>query len=87
MTNYYLLKTQITPESISYLHIDISTAQGYISTLEFFYPRLLSGGTIVFDDYGGKNYSESKNLIDDFLRDKPDVLQKLPTRQAIYYKK
>jgi len=75
------------PEFISYLHIDVSTAQAYISTLEFFYPRLLSGGVIIFDDYGSKSHREAKNMIDDFLHDKPGVLQKLPTRQAIYYKK
>ena len=76
-----------SPKLISYLHIDVSTAYDYISTLEFFYPRLLSGGVIIFDDYGSKSHREAKNMIDDFLHDKLGVLQKLPTRQAIYYKK
>jgi len=74
------------PNSISYLHIDLSTADAYLFTLEFFYPKLGTGGIIIFDDYGGKSHHKTKDLIDNFLHGKPGVLQKLPTRQAIFYK-
>ncbi len=74
------------PESISYLHIDLSSAESYLATLEFFYPRLVSGGAIIFDDYGSIKHYETKQQIDDFLQDKEGIFQKLPTRQAIFYR-
>lgn len=74
------------PKSISFIHIDLSTSETYLATLEFFYPRLVPGGTIIFDDYGSIKHYETKLRIDDFLHDKEGIFQKLPTRQAIFYR-
>ena len=76
-----------SPDSIVYLHIDLNSAKATLETLHFFYPILISGGIILFDDYGWMEYGETKKIIDEFLQDKPGLLQKLPTGQAIFYKK
>ena len=55
------------------------------SALDFFYPRLVPGGVILFDDYGWDAYEDTKNAIENFFTNKPGILMKLPTGQAIYF--
>ncbi len=73
------------PEKIVYLHIDLNSSKPTLDALEFFLPRLVNNGIILLDDYGFFDYAETKKLVDQFFVDKPGVLQKLPTGQAIYY--
>ncbi|MEX0861728.1 class I SAM-dependent methyltransferase [Nitrosopumilus sp.] len=76
-----------SPESIFYLHIDLNSSKPTLATLEFFYPRLVSGGVIIFDDYGWDQYEDTKNIIELFFEKKSGILMKLPTGQAIYFHK
>ncbi len=76
-----------SPNSIIYLHIDLNSKKATFDTLHFFYGNIVSGGVILFDDYGWMEYGETKKIIDEFLKDKDGILQKLPTGQAIFYKK
>ncbi len=78
--------TTLTPQKISYLHIDLNSARPTRFALEFFFPRLLKRGIIVFDDYGSKNYKDTKIVVNKFFKDKPGILMPLPTGQAIYYR-
>lgn len=72
---------QTAPEKISYLHIDLNSSKATKQALEFFLPRLVRGGVIIFDEYGYPGYEETKQVIDDIL---PDLL-KLPTGQAMHF--
>ena len=74
------------PNSIVYLSIDLNSAQPTLDTLHFFFPRLARGGIILFDDYGQVGYVDTRKTIDKFFSDKPGILLKLPTSQAIYYR-
>ena len=74
------------PRSVQFMHIDINSALPTKSLLEFFWPRLVSGGVILFDDYGWAPYKDTKNVIDAFFADKHGILMKIPTGQAIYYR-
>lgn len=74
------------PEKISYLHIDLNSATPTIAALEFFFPRLMRGGVVLFDDYGWNNHRPTKKSVDQFFADKPGILMPLPTGQAIYYR-
>ena len=74
-----------SPESIAYLHIDINSAKPTLDVLNFFFPKLVSGGIIIFDDYGWKPYHGTKNVVDEFFSNKNGIIQKLPTGQAIYF--
>jgi len=80
------LVTEDSPKSIVYLHIDLNSAKPTLATLEFFFPRLAKGGVILFDDYGQEEYKETKIVIDKFFSNKPGLLMKLPTSQAIYFR-
>jgi hypothetical protein len=81
-----LTMTPPPPNSIAYLHIDLNSAKPTLGVLEFYFPRLLKGGVILFDDYGWKGYEESKEKIKEFFEDKPGILLLMPTGQAIYYR-
>ena len=74
-----------SPDSIFYLHIDLNSATPTLATLEFFYPKLVSGGVILFDDYGWDAYKDTKDAIESFFKNKPGIVMKLPTGQAIYF--
>ena len=80
-----LMKKPDPPDTIFYLHIDLNSAKPTESALEFFYPRLVAGGVILFDDYGWDAYEDTKNTIENFFEDKPGLLMKIPTGQAIYF--
>lgn len=73
------------PDSIVYLHIDLNSAKPTLDTLEFFLPKLVRGGVILFDDYGWTGYEDTKHVADAYFKNKPGILMKLPTGQAIYY--
>lgn len=73
------------PASISFLHIDLNSSRATLAALEFFLPRLVHNGVILLDDYGFFNFNETKQLVDKFFSNKPGVLEKLATGQAIYH--
>jgi hypothetical protein len=74
------------PDSIVYLSIDLNSSQSTIDTLEFFFPLLIRGGIILFDDYGQIGYVDTRKAIDRFFSNKPGILFEIPTSQAIYYR-
>ena len=75
-----------SPSTIVYLHIDLNSTLPTIDTLEHFFPKLISGGVILFDDYGWKNHKDTKDAVDRFFKNKPGILLHLPTAQAIFFK-
>ena len=81
-----LNKEPISPSSIVYLHIDLNSTLPTIDTLDFFFTKLISGGVILFDDYGWSNHKDTKHEVDKFFKGKPGILMHLPTAQAIYFR-
>jgi len=74
-----------SPQEIIYLHIDLNATKPTIGALDFFYPKIVKGGIILFDDYGNTGYPDTKIQVDKFFQDKSGILMKSPTGQAIYY--
>lgn len=68
-----------------YLHIDLNSAKPTYDALQFFYPKLVSGSVILFDDYGWEGFEDTKEIVDDYFANKQGILMKLPTGQAIYF--
>ena len=81
-----LVSPPAPPENLRYLHIDLNAALPTQAALEFFWPRLKPGGVILFDDYGWKDYQETREMIDGFFAGRDGILMKLPTGQAIYFR-
>lgn len=74
------------PESIVWMHIDLNSATPTIAALDYFWPRMASGGVILFDDYAWPGYEDTRNLILAWLKDKDGTLLPLPTGQALIFK-
>jgi O-methyltransferase len=71
---------------IAFAHIDLDIYQSILDSCHFIYPRLSSGGVIVFDDYGSMSCPGAREAVDRFFADKPEVPLVLPTGQAIVFK-
>lgn len=63
-------------EAISFLHLDVDLYESYKDCLEFFYPKVLKGGIVTFDEYTldntlkekkGWDFRGAKIAIDEFL--------------------
>ncbi len=59
-------------EKFSFVHLDCDLASSYQTCLEFFYPRMNSGGYILFDEYLDPVYTSATETIDNFFADKPE---------------
>ena len=55
-------------------HIDLDLYQPTVDSLEFFYPRMETGGVFVFDDYGHLTCPGVRQAVDEFFRDKPETV-------------
>ena len=71
----------------AFVHIDVDLYQTTKDCLEFFYQRMVSGGVMIFDDYGWAIFRDSeKRAADEFFRDKEETLTSLRTGQCIVIK-
>jgi O-methyltransferase len=69
--------------SIAFAHVDVDLERSVLDSTEFIYPRLRSGGVIVFDDYGLPCCPGARAAVDEFFRDLPETPLVLPTGQAV----
>ncbi|MFV3382742.1 TylF/MycF/NovP-related O-methyltransferase [Pseudomonas sp. NY15354] len=60
-----------------YVNIDCDLFEPHIECLEYFYPRMVRGGVIFFDDYNSVNYPMAGKAIDQFFLDKREKLAQL----------
>jgi O-methyltransferase len=76
----------IQEQAFAFVHVD---ADLYLSTkecLEFFYPRILPGGIMLFDDYLIPDTPGVKQAVDEFFTSKKEHPIVLPTFQAMVFK-
>ena len=53
---------------IALLHLDVDIYSSYKETLEFFYPKMVTGGIIAFDEYQSiEKYPGARKAIDEFF--------------------
>jgi hypothetical protein len=74
--------SEVADRYFCFLHIDVDLYEPTRQTLEFFYPRMSSGGVILCDDYGFAICPGARKAIDDFFADKPECVIELPTGQG-----
>jgi O-methyltransferase len=66
---------QCADQRFSFVHLDIGIYDAYRECLEFFYPRLSSGGIILLNDYGKARWPGCTKAVDEFLSSKSEKLQ------------
>jgi O-methyltransferase len=73
----------VAQRTFAMVHVDVDIYQSVVDCCEFFYPRMPSGGIMMFDDYGFVSCPGVKPAVDSFLADKPEVPIYLPTGQCM----
>ncbi|MBF0145342.1 MAG: class I SAM-dependent methyltransferase [Magnetococcales bacterium] len=65
------------------VHVDVDIHQSVLECCRFFYPRLVPGGILVFDDYGFPKCPGAKKAVDEFFLDLPETPLYTASGQAI----
>jgi len=77
--------SQITSEHIAFLSLDMNTGRPEVQTLEYLWPKIVSGGIIYLDDYGW-DYPELRREISNWSSLNGISLLVLPTGNALIVK-
>jgi hypothetical protein len=67
-------------------HIDVDLYQSTLDCCEYFYPRLVPGGILLFDEYGFAAARGEKDAVDQFFADKRESPIVLLSGQAVVVK-
>lgn len=78
---------EIEDRKFCFVHIDVDLAQPTVDSLSFFYPRMTTGGLILFDDYGFVTCPGVTSVVDEFMKNKLEPIIKLPCGGAFIIKK
>ena len=73
-------------EHYAFAHLDVDLYQSALDCCSYFYPRLVPGGVLLFDEYGFAGARGEKDAVDEFFADKREPVVTLPTGQAIVLK-
>ena len=71
---------------VCYLCIDMNIAAPERAAMEHFWPRLVTGAPVIFDDYGWTPYRAQKDSLDAFARSHGVEIATLPTGQGLLIK-
>jgi hypothetical protein len=63
---------QFKSRRMSFVSLDCDLYQSYKECLEFFYPRLSTGGIILMDEYNDPPWPGCNKAVDEFLMGKPE---------------
>ncbi|MDQ7007414.1 MAG: TylF/MycF/NovP-related O-methyltransferase [Acidobacteriota bacterium] len=78
--------TTVRESRFCFVHVDVDIYRSVFDCCSFFYPRLTSGGLLVFDDYGFVTCPGAKEAVDEFFAGTRDVPCYLPTGQCVVRK-
>jgi len=78
---------EVKDVEFSFVHVDVDLYQPIYDSFQFFYPRLIKHGVMVFDDYGCIHFPGAKKAIDQCIAmvDHPFFIP-LPSGQAFLIK-
>ena len=68
------------------VHFDLDLYEPTRTALEFFYPKMVRGGVMLFDDYGFMSCPGARKAAEEFFADKPEPIVELATGQAVVLK-
>lgn len=60
-----------------FVNVDCDLYEPHLECLDYFYPRMVPGGIVFFDDYHSVDYPMARQAIDKFMEGKPERLQHL----------
>jgi len=77
---------QVDTEQVAYLHLDMNCAIPEVAATEFFWPRLVPGGFVLFDDYAYAGFEPQHSALNKFADSKRIKVMSLPTGQGLVCK-
>jgi macrocin-O-methyltransferase TylF-like protien len=78
---------QATTDEVSYVSLDMNCVIPEIAAAEFFWPKLVSGGFMLLDDYAYSGYEDQHVAFDSFASKVGTKILSLPTGQGIIMKR
>tara|TARA_B100000575_G_scaffold27473_1_gene18561 strand:- start:690 stop:1439 length:750 start_codon:yes stop_codon:yes gene_type:complete len=75
------------PEKISFVHLDLNSADTEVSLLEMLFDKVVSGGIIILDDYGHMGYEEQYFKEKAFFNELGYSILELPTGAGMVIKR
>lgn len=72
-------------DRVAFLSIDMNGWKAEKAALDYFYPKLIRGAVIYFDDYG-HNYPGLVKMVDEFFSDKPEKPLYFPCGSVVFVK-
>ncbi|HYL78111.1 MAG TPA: TylF/MycF/NovP-related O-methyltransferase [Bryobacteraceae bacterium] len=60
-----------------FVHLDCDIYESYAVCLDFFYPRLVPGGVLLFDEYNDPAWPGANCAVDEFFANQPDKPQSI----------
>ena len=70
----------------AFVHIDVDLYEPVCDSPEFMYPRMATGGAIVFDDYECLTFPLANKAVDEFMAGRKDFSLSLPSGEAFLVK-
>lgn len=67
----------------SLVHVDVDLAESTRAACEWFYPRMVPGGVLVFDDYGNVLCPGVRESVDEYFANRQEVPIPLPSGQCL----
>jgi len=74
------------PSKISFLHVDLNSADAEIGVLKALFDKVSTGGMVVLDDYGWLAHEDQKIALDTFFSCHSHSVLELPTGQGLVVK-
>jgi O-methyltransferase len=79
---------EVTSHRFCFVHVDVDLYEPTRDSIQFFYPRMVPGGIMLFDDYGsGMQSPGAARAVDDFMAGNPEPVIDAPTAQAFIIKR
>lgn len=66
------------PEQIAFAYIDVDFYKPTLHALRSIYPRLSKGAVVIIDDYIHPRIPGVRKAVDEFMKDKPEILINIP---------
>jgi O-methyltransferase len=78
---------EVADRRFCFVHVDVDLYEPTLESIRFFYPRMVSAGILLFDDYGSAMSPGAAKAVDDFVASCPEPLIESPTQQAFLIKR
>lgn len=66
--------SEVASREFAFVHLDVDLYEPTSASIQFFYPRLVTGGILVCDDYGFSTCPGATKAINEFMEDKAEQI-------------